>query len=347
MFFFCSYKPVGCSGGKVGAEWWFYFTLELAKLEWENESTFKELDNAQSRAEAASLPHYSALFALVKAHLALAHKKLPSVSECLTFYAKTQHTYCQCLPEQLHKDATWGNLYMMFNILSLEHSFLMGDVKNAKRHAKSICTYMQLVKEDGGMRSFFKWCDLSMLGAFYYYAGGAVSRISAPDQAVKVLDEGCTRIERLLSKNRMYSLVREEQGLVVEIMKTREKEVINLLRFKFGILEQLFLAYFIQCDYVHAVQELWKMLEMNCMWSSQNPEWSSTIHVLAGHLASVCLPKYAANHYINASQILQGRDSDKALLADLFACLALLRESTASKKAPLSTPRKELASHSF
>jgi len=125
---------------------------------------------------------------------------------------------------------------MMFNILSLEHSFLMGDVKNAKRHAKSICTYMQvgwhqlkswrssapwlwligllfstigpfsrnrdilrgqLVKEDGGMRSFFKWCDLSMLGAFYYYAGGAVSRISAPDQAVKVLDEGCTRIERM------------------------------------------------------------------------------------------------------------------------------------------------------
>jgi len=59
FFFFCSYKPVGCSGGKVGAEWWFYFTLELAKLEWENESTFKELDNAQSRAEAASLPHYS------------------------------------------------------------------------------------------------------------------------------------------------------------------------------------------------------------------------------------------------------------------------------------------------
>jgi len=117
-------------------------------------------------------------------------------------------------------------------------------------------------------------------------------------------------------------IVREEQGLVVEIMKTREKEVINLLRFKFGILEQLFLAYFIQCDYVHAVQvplcppqevfcshpirvvqELWKMLEMNCMWSSQNPEWSSTIHVLAGHLASVCLPKYAANHYINASQV--------------------------------------------
>ncbi len=49
---------------------------------------------------------------------------------------------------------------------------------------------------------------------------------------------------------------------------------------------------------------LWDMLDMNCAWADRNPEWPSTAHILAGHLATVCLPEQAATHYIVASQVL-------------------------------------------
>ncbi len=45
------------------------------------------------------------------------------------------------------------------------------------------------------VRSFFKWCDASMLGAYYYYAGGAVDRISAPSRAITFFKEGRSRID--------------------------------------------------------------------------------------------------------------------------------------------------------
>jgi len=43
---------------------------------------------------------------------------------------------------------------------------------------------------------------------------------------------------------------------------------------------------------------------MNCAWADRNPEWPSTAHILAGHLATVCLPEQAATHYIVASQVV-------------------------------------------
>jgi hypothetical protein len=54
-------------------------------------------------------------------------------------------------------------------------------------------------------------------------------------------------------------------------------------------------------------QVLWDMLDMNCAWADRNPEWPSTAHILAGHLATVCLPEQAATHYIVASQVLYTR----------------------------------------
>ena len=122
------------------------------------------------------------------------------------------------------------------------------------------------------------------------------------------------------------------------------------------------------------------MLDMNCAWADRNPEWPSTAHILAGHLATVCLPEQAATHYIVASQVLytrrlllfsfarspsavcvvrcvcvdrvgarpcvaannpqilqQQQQWDTAVIADLFACLALMRAS-AFKKAPAHAP---------
>jgi hypothetical protein len=43
------------------------------------------------------------------------------------------------------KNGAWVNLQVMYDILSLEHAFVDGDVPRAKAHAKSICTYVQVV----------------------------------------------------------------------------------------------------------------------------------------------------------------------------------------------------------
>jgi hypothetical protein len=40
----------------------------------------------------------------------------------------------------------------------------------------------------------------------------------------------------------------------IEILKTKDKEVMSLLRLKFALLEQLFLAHITQSDYAQAVQ---------------------------------------------------------------------------------------------
>jgi hypothetical protein len=43
------------------------------------------------------------------------------------------------------KNGAWVSLQVMYDILSLEHAFVDGDVPRAKAHAKSICTYVQVV----------------------------------------------------------------------------------------------------------------------------------------------------------------------------------------------------------
>jgi hypothetical protein len=41
---------------------------------------------------------------------------------------------------------------------------------------------------------------------------------------------------------------------MIEILKTKDREVMSLLRLKFALLEQLFLAHLTQSDYAQAVQ---------------------------------------------------------------------------------------------
>ncbi|ELR16322.1 uncharacterized protein ACA1_203660, partial [Acanthamoeba castellanii str. Neff] len=310
---------------RVGLEWRLYFLLELAKLAWEEHNlaqALKYIAQAKQIATQADQPHFLALFILVETYLAFARRDIGAVVQHLQQYKQTHDAFAQ------GQNETWVSLQVMYDILSLEHCFVEGDVPRAKAHAKSICAYVQGVNAKGVVvRSFFKWCDASMLGAYYYYAGGAVDRISVPSRAITFFKEGRSRID----------VLRDGQAMI-EILKTKDREVMSLLRLKFALLEQLFLAHLTQSDYAQAVQVLWDMLDMNCAWADRNPEWPSTAHLLAGHLATVCLPEQAATHYIVASQILQQQQQwDTAVIADLFACLALLRAS-AFKKALAHAP---------
>lgn len=315
---------------RVGLEWRLYFLLELAKLAWEEHNlaqALKYIAQAKQIATQADQPHFLALFILVETYLAFARRDIGAVVQHLQQYKQTHDAFAQ------GQNETWVSLQVMYDILSLEHCFVEGDVPRAKAHAKSICAYVQGVNAKGVVvRSFFKWCDASMLGAYYYYAGGAVDRISVPSRAITFFKEGRSRIDVLLGRDRMYTVVLRDGQAMIEILKTKDREVMSLLRLKFALLEQLFLAHLTQSDYAQAVQVLWDMLDMNCAWADRNPEWPSTAHLLAGHLATVCLPEQAATHYIVASQILQQQQQwDTAVIADLFACLALLRASAFKK----------------